>query len=206
MIINWGDVPYKAFITVTYPSGTCTVTNGDKSFSHSGGGTYTFTVTNRGAWTVHASHGDASASSTANLTSFGQTLSLTLSYTCTINANLSISASNSDGYTTTKTQVLPTKYDLSAYKTLKFTVTSLTCTSRDLWLNGASYFRFGVNPSSASAPSVYTTVSWTTGAMTVSVDVSNVSSGYIGVLAACSGRWAGSGTISAKVSTVILSS
>ena len=58
MIINWGDAPFKAFITVTYPSGTCTVSLGNKSFTHSGGGTHTFTVNKKGTWTVTGTDGN----------------------------------------------------------------------------------------------------------------------------------------------------
>lgn len=81
MIINWGDAPFKAFITVTYKKGTCTVSLGDKSYSHSGGGTHTFTVNKKGSWTVTAVSGSYSASSTVNISAFKEAKSVTLKYT-----------------------------------------------------------------------------------------------------------------------------
>lgn len=80
MIINWGDAPFKAFITVTYPSGTCTVSLGDKSFTHSGGGTHTFTVNKKGTWTVEAVNGSYSASTTAVITAAGEAKNVALKY------------------------------------------------------------------------------------------------------------------------------
>lgn len=79
MIINLGDAPFKAFITVTYPNGTCTVSLGDKSFTHTGGDTHTFTVNKKGTWTVEATN-NRGVSETANvsLTYRGQVSSVTL--------------------------------------------------------------------------------------------------------------------------------
>ena len=80
MIINWGDAPFKAFITVTYPSGTCTVTGEGQTYTHSGGGTTTFTVKKKGTYTVKAVNGAASTSKTASITNLNQTVSIKLSY------------------------------------------------------------------------------------------------------------------------------
>lgn len=90
MIINLGDAPFKAFITVTYPNGTCTVSLGDKSFSHSGGGTHTFTVNKKGTWTVTCTSNDGynnKATGTANISYRGQVASVTLSYTMVLYEN-----------------------------------------------------------------------------------------------------------------------
>lgn len=84
MIINWGDAPFKAFITVTYSRGSCTVSLGNKSFTHSGGGTHTFTVNKKGTWTITANSGDdlnLTTTDTANITERAQTVSLNLKYT-----------------------------------------------------------------------------------------------------------------------------
>lgn len=80
MIINWGDAPFKAFITVTYPRGTCTVTNGTESYTHTGGGTTTFTVKKRGTWTVKISTGSISKSQNVNVSRIGQIEKVNLSY------------------------------------------------------------------------------------------------------------------------------
>lgn len=81
MIINFGDAPFKAFITVTYPKGTCTVTDGTKTLSHSGGGTHTFTVNKKGTWTVTAQYSTAVKSASVEITYRGQVETVTLSYT-----------------------------------------------------------------------------------------------------------------------------
>lgn len=81
MIINLGDTPFEAFITVTYPSGTCTVSLGGKSFTHSGGGTHTFTVNKKGAWTVAATSASGlTKTQTVNITTRNQTVSVSLAY------------------------------------------------------------------------------------------------------------------------------
>ena len=79
MIINLGDAPFKAFIKVTYPNGTCTVSLGDKSFTHSGGGTHTFTVNKKGTWTVKATSASGlSETTTVSITYNGQVANVTL--------------------------------------------------------------------------------------------------------------------------------
>lgn len=82
MIINLSDAPFKAFITVTYPNGTCTVSNGTKTYTHSGGGTHTFTVNKKGTWTVKSTPSDKAegGSSSVSITSRGQTESVTLKH------------------------------------------------------------------------------------------------------------------------------
>ena len=81
MIINLGDAPFKAFITVTYPKGTCTVSNAGTTLSHSGGGTHTFTVNKKGTWTVTAQYSTAVKTASVEITYRGQMESVTLSYT-----------------------------------------------------------------------------------------------------------------------------
>lgn len=82
MIINFDDAIFKALITVTYPSGTCTVTHADSgvSYSHSGGGTHTFAVHRRGEWAIEAVDGTRSKSDTAVINDRGQIVSKTLAY------------------------------------------------------------------------------------------------------------------------------
>lgn len=80
MIINLGDAPFKAFITVTYPKGTCTVSDGTTTYSHSGGGTYTFTVKKKGTYTVKIQYSTAVKSTTVNITKRGQATSVSLDY------------------------------------------------------------------------------------------------------------------------------
>ncbi len=80
MIINWGDAPFKAFITVTYPSGTCTVTGNGQTYTHTGGGTTTFTVKKKGTYTVKATDTNASASASVTIEKNGETISKTLKY------------------------------------------------------------------------------------------------------------------------------
>lgn len=82
MIINFDDAIFKALITVTYPSGTCTVTHADSgvSYSHSGGGTHTFAVHRRGDWDILAKDGERKAPASVTLTDRGQIVTKTLAY------------------------------------------------------------------------------------------------------------------------------
>jgi len=87
MIINLGDAPFKAFITVTYPGGTCTVTGNGQTYSHTGGGTHTFTVKKKGTYTVSGDPTHANGictSKTVSVSKWGQTQSVTLTYTLTV--------------------------------------------------------------------------------------------------------------------------
>jgi len=206
MIINWGDAPFKAFLSVTYPRGTCTVSNGNKTYTHSGGGTHSFVVQQRGAWTVKATASNAEAITTVNIKKQNETQSITLKYTKTITVNLSASAYDDDGYQNTDLDVFATKQDLSAYKTIKFTVTSRTWTE-GLGLTPYSWIRLGISSSASAAPSKYVTINGT-GATTATLDISGISSGYISAYCSANASYTqtAKGTAAVKVSTVILSS
>ena len=83
MIINLGDAPFKAFITVAYPNGTCTVTDGNKTYTHTGGGTHTFIVKKKGTYTVSGKATDGmggSEAQTVTITERGQTENVELVY------------------------------------------------------------------------------------------------------------------------------
>lgn len=81
MIINFDEAVYTARITVTYPSGTCTVTHeSGVNYSHSGGGKHTFTVHRRGDWDILALDGAHDASASVTLIDRGQIVTKTLSY------------------------------------------------------------------------------------------------------------------------------
>ena len=201
MIINWGDAPFKAFIKVTYPSGTCTVSNGTKTYTHTGGGTYTFTVNKKGTWTISATNGVDTKTATAEITSRGQTVTKSISYTayfyksgnqCTdvtggwslgTSANsvsfgsdsmvLSVTSQAKAGTVATKNKV-----DLSKIKTLYFKVNSTTSYS------GAGYPTVGVANSRAvqntpGGNGFAASTNLSAGTKTVSVDVSSISSAYI---------------------------
>ena len=107
MIINWGDAPFKAFITVTYPNGTCTVTGNGQSYTHTGGGTYTFTVKKKGTYTVKATDGASTvspASHSVSISAGNETKSVSFSYTTTFitssgAANVSFATSTTAGGT-----------------------------------------------------------------------------------------------------------
>ena len=86
MIINWGDAPFKAFISVTYPTGTCTVSGNGQSYTHSGGGTTTFTVKKKGTYTVKGvdNNGVEVASNSVDISKSNETKSVTLKYVLNI--------------------------------------------------------------------------------------------------------------------------
>ena len=190
-----------AVIGVTYPAGsTCTCTDGTKTLKlKNTSGQGIFLIPYAATWTVTATNGTNTKSQSVEITNEGQLESVTLSYELIINFNKSVSASDSAGYTPdTDYKVLDTYIDLSSYTTLTFTVTSRT------WSNvGNGYIRFGLNPTKAEAPTIYTQAN-ASGATTVTLDISSVNGGYIGI--SCSAVAAGvSGTskTGATVSTII---
>jgi len=74
---------FEAYITVTYPNGTCTVANGEETYTHSGGGTTTFTVKKQGTWTVTATPTDGvseGGSQSVSITESNQTKSVSIKY------------------------------------------------------------------------------------------------------------------------------
>lgn len=194
-----GGIPYAA-IGVTYPSGSaCTCTNGTLTLTAKDtSGKAVFVIPYAGTWTVKAVKGSQTASKAVSITADGQVATVTLSYELIINFNKSVAASENTGYNmNTDYKALDAYTDLSNYNTLTFTVTART------WNNvGKGYIRFGINPSKAEAPTIYTEAN-AAGATTVTLDVSNVTGGYIGI--SCGANSAGvSGTSStgATVSTI----
>ena len=73
---------FAATIAVTYPSGsTLTCTDGTTTLkATTTTGSYTFVVPNAGTWTVTATDGSSTASSSVSITTSGQSESVTLSY------------------------------------------------------------------------------------------------------------------------------
>ena len=192
---------FSATINITYPAGsTCTVTNYKKTWTAPNTtGSWTFEANEVGHYTVKAVSGSKSKEEEVLITAEGQSVSVTLSYELIINFNKSVSASENVGYTPdTDYQVLDTYTDLSSYTTLTFTVTSRT------WSNvGNGYIRFGVNPDAAEAPTIYTQAN-ASGATTVTLDISSVNGGYIGIsCSAISAGVSGTSKTGATVSTII---
>lgn len=73
---------FTATITVTYPAGsTCTCANGSTVLTAPDtSGSYTFTVTNTGTWTVNCTDGTQTASTTVSITADGQSATAKLAY------------------------------------------------------------------------------------------------------------------------------
>ena len=192
-------IPY-AVIGVTYPSGsTCTCTNGTLTLTAKDtSGKAVFVIPYAGTWTVKAVSGSKSKSKAVSITADGQVEAVTLAYELTIDFNKSVAASESTGYGyNTDYKALDAYTDLSNYNTLTFTVTART------WKNvGGGYIRFGINPSKAEAPTIYTEAN-AAGATTVVLDVSNVAGGYIGIsCGANAGGVSGASSTGATVSTI----
>lgn len=80
MIINWGKTPFKAFISVTYPKGTCTVSGKGQTYTHTGGGAATFTVKKKGTYTISAAQGSITKNATVNITKSGEIKTVTISF------------------------------------------------------------------------------------------------------------------------------
>lgn len=80
---------FSATISVTYPaSSTCTCTDGTTTLNDtndtSSAKTATFTVPNTGTWTITATNGDKTKSTTVDITTNGQSESVTLRYELTL--------------------------------------------------------------------------------------------------------------------------
>lgn len=73
---------FKSTIKVTYPAGsTCTCSkDGEVLTAPNTSGSYTFTVTSAGTWTVKATDGDRTKSETVSITASGETKNVSLSY------------------------------------------------------------------------------------------------------------------------------
>ena len=160
MIINWGDAPFKAFITVTYPSGTCTVTGEGQSYTHTGGGTTTFTVKKKGSYAVNSTATNATAGSSVSIAEAGQTANVTLKYelilfnggqTVPWIANGSYNSAGSSIHVTANANEAccvstSSKIDLTHYKTLYITVARAYCRGTHSW----NYIRAGVSDNSSA--------------------------------------------------------
>lgn len=73
---------WKATINITYPEGsTCTITNGSiTSTAPNTSGSWTYTVSRAGTWTIASSDGTNSASKSVTITTEGETQSVSLAY------------------------------------------------------------------------------------------------------------------------------
>lgn len=199
-VLSGGAGKVYAVIGVTYPSGsTCTCTNGSKTLTAKDtSGKAMFVIPYAGTWTVKAVSGSKSTSKTVSITAEGQVETVTLAFELIINFNKSVAAfENTGAGMDTDYKALDAYTDLSNYNTLTFTVTART------WSNvGSGYIRFGINPSKAEAPTIYTEAN-AAGATTVTLDVSNVTGGYIGIsCGADSGGVSGASSTGATVSTI----
>lgn len=153
MIVNLEQRLFKASLTVSYPSGSCTVSLGGTSYTHSGGGSHTFTLRKAGTWTVTATDGSKSDSATVLISQRGQSESLSLAYdlvifdgadntaltggwanssyyvnpTVTVGSSLKVSISFSNQYYSCGTVVYSkNKIDLSNLSRLDFSVSALS--------------------------------------------------------------------------------
>ena len=201
MIINWGDAPFKAFITVTYPGGTCTVTGEGQTYTHTGGGTKTFTVKKKGTYTVKATDGSLTASTSSSISKRGQAATATLSYSLVLlpnssystiwgNTNGSSNSSYASSSVTSSTMTVrvgdktyarvqtKTKYTLPAGAKVSFKVSSFT--NAAYGYSPTSHFYISTaSPTSTSGFSVSKSIS-ATGTFSFNVDTRG--DYYIGLL------------------------
>lgn len=139
---------FKSTIKVTYPAGsTCTCSkDGEVLTAPNTSGSYTFTVTSAGTWTVKATDGDRTKSETVSITASGQSKSVTLTFELVLSESdftkgWSVFGTFEDaGFTATKAKI-----DLTDYSTLTVDVTF-----------GASgnWFAIYVTTSNSSASSI----------------------------------------------------
>lgn len=81
-MVGGGGGKLFAIIAVTYPEGSiCTCVSGTKTLkAKDTSGSYTFTVPNTGTWTISATNGDKETSTTVEITTEGQVVSVELSF------------------------------------------------------------------------------------------------------------------------------
>lgn len=134
MIVNMGTA-FKAFITVTYPSGTCTLSHeSGASYTHSGGGTHTFVVRRRGKWNIRAEDGTMVKEASAEISARGQIKTVVLSYELVL-----FDRSLASDYSLNGNYISPA-IDLSQYSTIEVTAS--------FWASsGSLYVGVCTNPS-----------------------------------------------------------
>lgn len=116
---------FKSTIKVTYPAGsTCTCSKGGEVLTAPNtSGSYTFTVTSAGTWTVKATDGDRTKSTAVNITSSGETKNVSLSYELVLSesdfnrgwelkAEYPTSGSRTTGWTVTNEKIDLTNYSI----------------------------------------------------------------------------------------------
>lgn len=192
-----------AVIGVTYPEGsTCTCSDGTKTLTAKGtSGRAIFNIPYAGTWTVSCTNGTDTASDSVSITTDGQSESVTLAYELVLvgggTTHEDVTGewkSNKDGYAIASTaQQLKitgaaggltgyvyadgfTPSALRDYSTVVMTYrlqTTYSITERDFRLEIASAKTGGTTHATTGS------LEWTATAKTVSVDVSNVNSGYI---------------------------
>lgn len=79
-IIDVNVVYFTATLEVTYPRGTCTATLGDQTYTHSGGGTASFVVNNKGTYNIKIVYNTLSKTGTAAISTYGSTVTKSLDY------------------------------------------------------------------------------------------------------------------------------
>ena len=115
MIVNLDESAFKAFITVTYPSGTCTLSHeSGASYTHSGGGTHSFVVHRRGKWNIRAEDGTMVKEASTEISSRGQ-IETVLSYELVL-----FDRSLASGYSLNGNYISPA-INLSQYSTIEVT-------------------------------------------------------------------------------------
>lgn len=143
MIINLGDAPFKAFITVNYPSGKCEAKHeaSGVSYTHTGGGPHTFTVHKKGKWIVTATPATGAAkTSEVTINTRGEEKPVSFSYELVLFENGKLAS----GYNLKDNYIAPA-IDLSQYTSLEVTAKiSASQASTDLRVG------FSANPSSLS--------------------------------------------------------
>ncbi len=193
---------FSATIGVTYPDGsTCTCSDGTTTqTAPDTTGSYTFTVPNAGEWTVTATDGNKTKDATVDITTDGQSKSVTLSYEtyyynkgdlCTVvtggwaktgtggsltfnTASMTLKANSFQNATDASTK---NKVSLDNIKTLYFSVKSATSYP-------TGYPRVGIattnNPDSSEASkwTASKTLSSSSSFKTVSIDVSSLTGSY----------------------------
>lgn len=201
---------FSATIIVTYPAGTCTVTGEGQTYTHSGGGSTTFTVKKKGTYSISGVDSvGGTGSASAVITKSGENVVVSLKYTlmlfnngsvsgkswakaghskCSIGTNIYLFADATGNPDASQSGKVPNSYaytnaavNLSSYSKLYFYISSL---DTGAGTSSNNYIRCGVASSAGTSPSSYVTAAsgkTTAKNKTVSVDISSLTSGFISI-------------------------
>lgn len=178
---------FAATINVTYPAGsTCTATDGTTTLTAPDtSGTWACVVPNAGTWTITATNGEKTKSGTVTISTDGETASITLAYVLELfkdgkavvpwsysggaSSIASMTAQYYEGNRVSPIGYTAAKVDVTGYSTLTVKISDRS---------GDGEVNAGVTASAPSISFAAKSTNYSTGAITMSIDVSKLTGEY----------------------------